>query len=142
VSRAPSSPGAASEGRGIPTALPPCPGTPNCVSTTDPDARRTVEPIPFVGDPALVMGVASAAVRELPRTRIRVESGRYLRAESRSRLFRFVDDVEILVDTDGRVIHLRSASRVGRRDFGVNCRRLRRIAAAIRRRLDEAGPPM
>ena len=69
------------------------------------------------------------------RTRIVVEGRRYLRAEARSALFRFVDDVELLADEDAGLIHFRSSSRVGRSDFGVNRRRLRRITALIRQRL-------
>lgn len=78
-----------------------------------------------------------AALGELPRTRIVCAGERYLRAESRSLLLRFVDDVELLADPSTRMIHFRSAARRGRHDFGVNRRRLDRLAAAIRRRLGQ-----
>ena len=67
-----------------------------------------------------------------PRTRITIEEPGYVRAESRSRVFRFVDDVEMAVDADDRVIRFRSASRLGRRDFGVNRARMRRIGDRLR----------
>lgn len=71
------------------------------------------------------------------RTLIVVQGTRYLRAEARSALFGFVDDVELLADQEAGLIHFRSSSRVGRTDFGVNRRRLRRITALIRQRLAE-----
>jgi uncharacterized protein (DUF1499 family) len=63
-------------------------------------------------------------------TVIRAE-GNYLYAEYRTRLMRFVDDVEFVHDAKAGVIHVRSASRLGRRDFGVNRARVE----ALRRRI-------
>jgi uncharacterized protein (DUF1499 family) len=48
--------------------------------------------------------------------------------EFRSALFRFVDDVEFVLDDSARVIHFRSASRAGYYDFGVNRRRMQEIS--------------
>jgi uncharacterized protein (DUF1499 family) len=53
---------------------------------------------------------------------------RYIRAEFRSRIFRFVDDVEIAFSKTESLIHIRSAARIGRGDLGVNRRRVREIA--------------
>jgi uncharacterized protein (DUF1499 family) len=61
--------------------------------------------------------------------------GRYLRANATSALFRFVDDVDFLVDPDGSVLHMRSASRVGEGDMGVNRRRYELFRAALTSRL-------
>jgi len=66
-------------------------------------------------------------LQEEPRTTIVTEEGGYLHAEVRSFLFRFVDDVEFTLDADNRVIHVRSASRTGYSDFGVNRRRVERL---------------
>jgi uncharacterized protein (DUF1499 family) len=55
------------------------------------------------------------------------ESGGYMHAEATSRVFRFVDDVEFLMRPDGQLVDVRSASRVGYSDFGVNRRRIERI---------------
>jgi len=57
------------------------------------------------------------------------ERENYLHAESGSRLLRFVDDVEFLVDSTAGVVRFRSASRVGRGDMGVNRARMKRFAA-------------
>ena len=62
-----------------------------------------------------------------PRTTIVTEEGGHLHAETRSFLFRFIDDVEFMLDADNQVIHVRSASRTGYSDFGVNRRRVERL---------------
>jgi uncharacterized protein (DUF1499 family) len=58
-------------------------------------------------------------------------TGHYVHAKFTSRLFRFVDDVEFCIDDDLRIIHVRSSSRVGYFDFGVNRRRIERIRAKL-----------
>ena len=70
----------------------------------------------------------------IPRSRIITETEQYLHVEVRSKVFRFVDDLELLLAPDRELI-VRSASRVGRGDFGVNAARV----AGLRRLLDEAG---
>ena len=60
--------------------------------------------------------------------------GQYLRIECTSLILRFVDDLEFLFDPTGQVIHIRSASRVGRSDLGVNRNRVE----AIRRLFEQA----
>lgn len=67
----------------------------------------------------------------MPRTRIVKEDGVYLHAEVRSFLFRFVDDLEFLIDTEQSLIHMRSASRTGYSDLGVNRRRVEHVRKAF-----------
>ena len=67
----------------------------------------------------------------MPRTRIVDRSPGYLRAEARSLVFRFVDDLELHLDEGGGVVHYRSASRVGSSDLGVNRRRVATLAAML-----------
>ena len=55
---------------------------------------------------------------------IKSESSNYLAATFTSRLFRFIDDVEIRIDPDLGQIHIRSASRTGHGDWGVNAKRV------------------
>jgi uncharacterized protein (DUF1499 family) len=112
--------------------LAPCPRSPNCVSTEATDIAHGMPPVPFTDAPDRAHARARAALLAEPRTRIVVEQPGYLRAESRSRLFRFVDDVEVVVDAAARVFRFRSASRVGRRDFGVNRARMERVSARLR----------
>ena len=109
--------------------LAPCPATPNCVASqpsTD-DAHR-MPPIPFTGSAAEAGARIRRVVEAMPRTRVVRAEGAYLHAEVRTRLLRFVDDVEFLVDPDAGVIHFRSASRVGRSDLGTNRRRMEEVS--------------
>ena len=120
--------------------LAPCPRTPNCVSTGGggrPEQR--MEPIPY-REPRAARARLRAVLKALPRTRIvadELERTGYLHAEVRSALFRFVDDVEFLFDDEAARLHFRSASRLGRSDFGVNRRRMEEI----RRAFLAGGPP-
>jgi uncharacterized protein (DUF1499 family) len=115
--------------------LAPCPHRPNCVCSQADDAAHRIEPLRFEGSANEAMKSLRVVLAAWPRTRVVTAADGYLHAECRSRLFRFVDDVEFLVDSEARVIHFRSASRVGRSDLGVNRRRmegLRRAFAAAR----------
>ena len=107
--------------------LSPCRRTPNCVSSqADPaDKEHYVAPIPFNGD---AIAAVRKAVESMPRARVVSADSHYLYAEFRSALLGYVDDVEF--HYDGSVIHVRSASRLGRRDFGVNRARIETIRAA------------
>ena len=110
--------------------LPPCPSSPNCVSSGDPDPARRVDPIPFRGTPEEAREALEAVVRSLPRATIVAASGIGIRAEFRS-LLGFVDDVEFRIDGAAGVVHVRSASRKGYWDLGVNRRRVETIREAF-----------
>ncbi|MDX1431956.1 MAG: DUF1499 domain-containing protein [Gammaproteobacteria bacterium] len=104
--------------------LAPCPETPNCVSSLSDDPDRRVAPIAFTGDAAEAFARLARLVEATPRTRVVERRPDYLRVEFTSRLFGFVDDVELVLDAPGRVIQVRSASRVGYWDLGANRRRV------------------
>jgi len=106
--------------------LSPCPQTPNCVCSEAPRQPGYVEPLAFHGDAAQAWSQAQAAVRDTGGRVIQAGSD-YLAATYSSRLFRFVDDVELRLDRDGKRIHVRSASRVGHSDLGANRERVARI---------------
>lgn len=109
--------------------------TPNCVSSqaAPSDAQHYVAPIAFRGAPAQAMAAARQAVQSMARATIVAEAPGYLYAEYRSRLLGFVDDLELYFDARAGIFHVRSASRLGRRDFGVNRERVE----ALRRRLEQ-----
>lgn len=111
--------------------LPPCPGTPNCVSTEATRESQRVPTVPFTDTPTAALARAKAALLAEPRTAITVEREGQLHAECTSFLFRFVDDVDIVVDPMARVYRFRSASRVGESDQGVNRKRIARLAARL-----------
>ena len=111
--------------------LAPCPDSPNCVSSAATDPRHAIAP--FVLDRSL--GAAKEefkrAIASLPRARLITETDNYLHFEFRSLIFRFVDDVEFHLDEASKTIHVRSASRVGHSDLGVNRRRVETIRALL-----------
>jgi uncharacterized protein (DUF1499 family) len=107
--------------------------TPNSVSSQADaaDAEHYIAPIPFRGDAPEAMAAVRKAVESMPGTTIIRQDGNYLYAEFRTRLLRFVDDVEFIFDGQAGLIHVRSASRLGRRDFGVNRARVEALRRAI-----------
>lgn len=111
-----------------------CPDTPNCIaSQADPgDEQHYVSPLNVAGRP-LVISTVAAVLAEQPRTKIVAQTDSYLHAEVRSRVFGFVDDLELYVD-DTETLHFRSASRRGRSDLGVNRKRVE----ALKTRLEAA----
>lgn len=113
--------------------LAPCPSSPNCVaSQADPaDATHYIAPIAFKGDARAAWRALREAIAASARARIVTERDGYLRAEFTSKVMGFVDDVEFLLDPGTRVIHVRSASRLGYRDFGVNRARIEALRAAV-----------
>ncbi len=109
------------------TTLPPNRRTPNFVSTQAPAGPHRMEPIPYTGSRAQAQERLAAVLRGLPRTRIVEEKPGHLKVECRSRVFRFVDDLVLVFDETARQIHFHSAARLGRRDFGVNRKRMDEI---------------
>lgn len=104
--------------------LPLCPESPNCVCSQDPSTQANIAPFPLSGPAEAALDRLQALVLDQPRTRLVESRPGYRRFEFRSFLFRFVDDVEFLADPDHGAIHVRSASRTGRSDLGVNRRRI------------------
>jgi uncharacterized protein (DUF1499 family) len=100
--------------------LSPCPETPNCVTSNPSSDLEFLRPWPQIGSVEDTRARLLRLSTTEPRVRVMTATSLYIHVESRSRLFRFVDDVEFLIDQDSQVVHFRSASRLGRRDFGVN----------------------
>jgi len=111
--------------------LAPCPDSPNCVSTESTRTSQRVPTVAFTDAPAAALARARAALLAEPRSTVTTERTGYVRGECRSFLFRFVDDVDIVVDPVARVFRFRSASRTGSSDMGVNRKRIERIAARL-----------
>jgi uncharacterized protein (DUF1499 family) len=95
------------------------------------DREHYIAPIAFKGTAAEAMVAAKRAVGAMERATIMREERAYLYAEFRSRLLGYVDDVELLYDEKAGVFQVRSASRLGRRDFGVNRARVEKLRALI-----------
>jgi uncharacterized protein (DUF1499 family) len=88
-----------------------------------------VAPLAFQGPWAAARERLVSLLAAMPRTQVTAVEDRTIRAECRSRIFRFVDDLIFYFDPDQGLIHVRSASRVGRSDLGVNRKRVEAIRA-------------
>jgi uncharacterized protein (DUF1499 family) len=104
--------------------LAPCPSSPNCVNSTSPDAAHQIAPIALNGSPTTAIATLKRIIQSEPRTQIITETPNYLYAEFTSAIMGFVDDVEFYVDPKENEIQVRSASRLGESDLGVNRKRL------------------
>lgn len=109
--------------------LAPCKRSPNCVSSqADPaDREHHIAPIAFRGS----MGDLRKAVESMERSSVIRAERNYLYAEYRTKLLRYVDDLELYYDEAAGLVHVRSASRLGRRDFGVNRKRVEALRAIV-----------
>ncbi|MFP4224444.1 MAG: DUF1499 domain-containing protein [Phycisphaeraceae bacterium] len=114
--------------------LPPCPKSPNCVCTQDPRPARRPEPVAFDGTAEQAMAAVLDVLHAEPRTRIVEQTPTYVHAVVSTRFLRFRDDVEFLIDREQKVIHYRSAARVGWWDFGVNRKRMKRLSDELNQR--------
>lgn len=113
------------------TKLSPCPDRPNCVGSLETDTARRVEPFPIEGSVEATLGRLAEIVGEMRGARIVSQREGYLHAEFSSRLFGFVDDLELLSDPAADVIQVRSASRSGHSDLGVNRKRVEALRSLL-----------
>jgi uncharacterized protein (DUF1499 family) len=104
-----------------------CPDSPNCVSSQSADRRHYVPPIEYSGSLDNAKARLMEALDRSGKVSFTANEPTYVRCEFQTRLMNFVDDVECYLPEDEKVIHVRSASRVGRYDFGANRRRVERI---------------
>lgn len=114
-----------------PSRLSPCPDSPNCVSSQSADPARFIEPLRYTGDRADARQKLIDLLKDSNRTRLISVETDYIHAEFRSLIFNFVDDVEFYFSSEDRIIHVRSASRTGYYDFGVNRRRVERLRGRL-----------
>ena len=112
--------------------LKPCPNRPNCVSSQEEagDKQHYTEALTYSGEPVQAREWLEQAIDSMRRVQIAVREANYWCVEFSSALWGFVDDVEFLFDENAKRIEVRSASRVGYSDLGVNRRRIE----VIRRR--------
>lgn len=110
-----------------------CPKTPNCISsfadTNDKEHYRNAEP--YKKPTADALSVLKQRILDTPRTKIIKEENNYLYVEFTSLLMRYVDDVEFYFDEKTKLLHFRSASRLGKSDLGVNRKRIETLLKDI-----------
>lgn len=112
--------------------LSPCPSSPNCVVSQNGDTRHAISPITYHVERDKAKEIVLKVLTVVPRTEVIEQTDNYIHAISKSRIFKFVDDVEFYFPKNESVIHIRSSSRVGDSDFGVNRTRLEQIRLALR----------
>ena len=111
-----------------PDRLEPCPRTPNCVSTQATRESQRMHPIPYRGDLETARSLLLEVLDGEPRVDVADVRERVIRTVFTTRLMRFRDDVIFLLDPNDQLIHFRSASRIGRSDWGTNRRRMKRLS--------------
>ena len=104
-----------------------CPGTPNCVNSQSDDPQSKIEPLP-----AKSIAEVKKVVEGMERTTIVEETDNYLYAEFKSKLMGYVDDVEFYLDPNADAVQVRSASRLGKSDLGVNRKRVEEIRSKLK----------
>ena len=114
--------------------LRPCPGTPNCVSSMATDKEHFIEPILIPAGTDDTRDKILKVLDEFDRVKVTEAQADYIHAEFTSLVFRFVDDVEFYFpksESDIVRVDIRSSSRVGRSDLGVNRKRMEAIRDKI-----------
>lgn len=122
--------------QGADAVIPPCPATPNCVSSRANDSARRVDALSLQG---VSIEVAQAELTQIIQSMdgasiVQAAPG-HIQAEFTSSVFGFVDDVDVVFDEANGIADIRSASRVGYWDLGANRRRVETIRAALSIRL-------
>ena len=105
-----------------------CPSSPNCVNSQSPsaDEEHAIAPLSYTGSQPQARDALLSILKDWPRLTLIDQRDDYIRCEFASALMGFVDDVEFYFSAPGR-IDVRSASRLGHSDFGVNRKRIEMI---------------
>lgn len=114
--------------------LKPCPASPNCVSSAAMDERHQIAPFKIKSSPTQLWRALQEQISLRPRTQIITLTENYLHVECRSALFRFVDDLEFLLQPDQGIVAIRSAARLGYSDLGVNRKRIEDLRTELSER--------
>lgn len=109
------------------TTFAPCPDKPNCVSSKADDEDHFIKPLVYEGEGGAALVRLKSVMSAMPRTTLVNDQGDFLQYEVKTRIMRFTDDVIFLVDEEKGHIDVRSASRVGHSDLGVNRKRVEEI---------------
>lgn len=106
-----------------------CPNTPNCVNSQSLDAEHKITPLTYTSSAEDAFKTLKTVVQSFKQSAIAQATDNYIYAEFSIPVVGFVDDVEFLLDKGDKVIHVRSASRLGESDLGVNRKRIETIRA-------------
>lgn len=112
----------------------PCPTTPNCVSSDATDPAHAIPAFQLAVPPVEAWRALRSVLESLPRVQIITVTDDYVHAECSSAFFGFVDDLEFHLRPSQNIIAVRSASRLGHSDFGVNRKRVEKVRGLLTQR--------
>ena len=113
--------------------LPPCQEIPNCLSSETIESKHFIQAFKIRGESDKAWSSLKAALNQQNRVIITHESADNIHAEITSLIFKFVDDVDFCLDKENNAIHVRSASREGHIDFGINHKRIEALRAQLQK---------
>ena len=118
-----------------------CPETPNCVCSQCPreNTEHFITPVSYSISEDSLRVLITEVLEEMARTKIVTATDNYFHVESTTLLLRFVDDFELYIDSRQNLLHFRSASRVGRSDFGTNRKRVENFKRVFSEKLNKKG---
>ena len=111
-----------------------CPKSPNCVSSEAKDIQHAIESFRLKGDYNVNWPLVQNEIASMPRWAVITTTDTYIHVECKSRIFRFVDDLELYLNSSNGIISIRSASRIGYSDFGANRRRVELLRSVLRKK--------
>ncbi|WP_198265717.1 DUF1499 domain-containing protein [sulfur-oxidizing endosymbiont of Gigantopelta aegis] len=116
--------------------LPPCPDKPNCINSEYPDDKaHYLAPLNYPeANKAQVMTLAETIIKKMGGEIVFADQ-HYLKALFSSRIFGFIDDFELRLESASKQVHIRSASRTGYSDFGVNKRRVKEFSQQFKQQI-------
>jgi uncharacterized protein (DUF1499 family) len=111
--------------------LQPCPDKPNCVSSVTSD-EHAIAPFQLKDVSRFNREQLVEALKHLDNNISVIHDEHRIHAEITSRVFGFVDDLDLIINSEQQIIHVRSASRTGYYDFGVNRRRVEKLRTLLK----------
>lgn len=111
--------------------LEPCPDKPNCVSSLA-IGEHAVEPFELIAKSNFDIQKLVSLIQLSDKKVSVIHDDNRIHAEFTSRLFGFVDDMDLVINLEQNLIHIRSASRTGYYDFGVNKRRVENLRSVLK----------
>ncbi|WP_162356312.1 DUF1499 domain-containing protein [Metabacillus mangrovi] len=103
----------------------------NCVSSFNSEPSQYVEPIPYHSDEKTAVQLMESVLLDLNGTEIEEKDPAYIRCICKTAFLKFKDDVEIWFDAENKKVHIKSSSRMGKYDFGVNKKRAKHVLKAF-----------
>ncbi len=113
--------------------LTPCRDTPNCVSSQTQDPKQFIAPFKIKGSTTEAWQALKDILNQHSRMTITHETPTNIHVEVTSLVLHFVDDIDFILDAENKTIHIRSSSRVGHSEFGVNHKRIEALRLQLQK---------